>query len=383
MVLCALDWAELSNHDHRRWRMKLAEAVQTEADRVAVHCVHQHDTPWPDREAQDLLDSYGWQNVIMAGDWCERARKCVASSAAAAAMAKLQPCSEIATGQAPVERIASNRRVMGEDGRVRAVRLTATRDPEIRAAPLGLIDPILRTISFLGKDGKIAVLHYYAVHPTSYDRTGEVTPEFVGLARKRRSREDAGIPHIYFTGCAGNITAGKYNDGRRENRRLFADRIYSAMKASEADALRRPLQSSSWVIESVTLPLREDLEEASLRACLADPELDPKLKSKAALKLTYLKRRDMPIPVTCLHLNDDIAILHLPGEAFVEYQIFAQETRPDAFVAVASYGDLGTGYITLARSFAEGGYEPTDSFVSGKSEKILRSAIQRVLQLPG
>lgn len=382
IVLCALDWAELSNHDHRRWRRKLADAVQTEADRVAVHCVHQHDTPWPDREAQDLLDSYGWPNVIMAGDWCERARESVAASAAAA-MAKLQPCSEIATGQAPVERIASNRRVMGEDGKVRAVRLTVTRDPEIRAAPLGLIDPILRTVSFWGKDGKIAVLHYYAVHPTSYDRTGEVTPEFVGLARRRRSREDAGTPHLYFTGCAGNITAGKYNDGRKENRKVFTDRIYSAMKASETSAQRRLLQNTSWRIESVTLPPREDLEEASLRACLEDPELDPKLKSKAALKLTYLKRQEIPIPVTCLDLNDDIAILHLPGEAFVEYQIFAQEMRPDAFVAVASYGDLGTGYITLARSFTEGGYEPTDSFVSGKSEKILRGAIQRVLQLPG
>jgi hypothetical protein len=48
-------------------------------------------------------------------------------------------------------------------------------------------------------------------------------------------------------------------------------------------------------------------------------------------------------------------------------------------VAVASYGDLGTGYITMEKSFAEGGYEPSDSFVSGKSEAILRDAIRKVL----
>ena len=52
-----------------------------------------------------------------------------------------------------------------------------------------------------------------------------------------------------------------------------------------------------------------------------------------------------------------MAIAHLPGETFIEYQLHAQQARPDAFVAVAGYGDLGTGYITLERSFAEGGYE--------------------------
>ena len=142
VVLCALDWAELSNHDYQRWREQLADAVQTEADRVAVHCVHAHDTPWPDRDAQDLLDAYGFTNVIMAGDWCERARDRTVA-AAAQAMGRLERCSDISIGQAQVDRIASNRRVMGEDGKVRAVRWTKTRDSEVRAAPEGLIDPLL------------------------------------------------------------------------------------------------------------------------------------------------------------------------------------------------------------------------------------------------
>ena len=29
----------------------------------------------------------------------------------------------------------------------------------------------------------------------------------------------------------------------------------------------------------------------------------------------------------------------------MEYQLFAQRLRPDNFVAVAAYGELGTGYI--------------------------------------
>ena len=73
-----------------------------------------------------------------------------------------------------------------------------------------------------------------------------------------------------------------------------------------------------------------------------------------------------------------------PARKFIDIpalgQLFAQGLWPEAFVAVAGYGDLGPGYITLARSFAEGGYEPTDSFVSGEAEQIMRDAIERVMR---
>ena len=383
VVVLALDWAELSNGDYDRWRREVADAVGTEADRVAVHCVHAHDTPWPDRDAQDILDAHGCPHVIMSDDWAENVRQ-GAAEAAGAAMQRLQPCTDISIGQARVDKVASTRRVMGEDGKVRAVRWTKSPDPEVRSAPEGVIDPMLKSIGFWNDDTALAVLHYYAVHPTSRDGTGAVTPEFVGLARNRRTERDNNVPHIYFTGCGGNITAGKYNDGVADNRELFTGRIYDAMATAESESLKQPLNKLRWVIEPVCLPPREDLDEETLLATIAasaeSGEAASKTASKAALMLTYLRRRDRPIPITCLHLNDQVAVLHLPGETFIEYQLYAQQLRPDAFVAAAGYGDLGTGYITLEKSFAEGGYEPVDAFVSGESENILRAAIEKVLR---
>ena len=378
IVLCALDWAELSNGDYDRWRGELAQAVGTEAEHVAVHCIHAHDTPWPDRDAQDILDAHGRPNIIMAGDWAEKVRV-QAAQAAGEAMTKLQPCTDIAVGQARVERIASNRRVMGPDGKVAAVRWTQCTDPQVRDAPEGIIDPMLKTIGFYQGETPLALLHYYAVHPTSEDGTGLVTPEFVGLARNRR-RAESDVPHIYFTGCAGNVTAGKYNDGIADNRELFTERIHRAMLEAEQGSTRQPLERVGWTVEPVRLPPREDLAEENLLAQIASAATGAKVHSKAALMLTYLRRREWPIPITCLQLNELVAVVHLPGEIFIEYQLHAQASRPDAFVAVAGYGDLGTGYITLASSFAEGGYEPVDAFVSGRSEKIVRAAIEQVLR---
>ena len=58
------------------------------------------------------------------------------------------------------------------------------------------------------------------------------------------------------------------------------------------------------------------------------------------------------VDITCYRLGP-ATILHLPGEAFVEYQLFAQSLRPDNFAAVAAYGELGTGYICTDKAFAE------------------------------
>ena len=65
----------------------------------------------------------------------------------------------------------------------------------------------------------------------------------------------------------------------------------------------------------------------------------------------------------------------------IEYQLFAQQLRPNDTVAVAGYGDAGMGYICTASAFPEGGYEPTASNIVPESEVIFRDAIKRLLDV--
>src|SRR5215831_6681337 len=55
MVLLAVDWCEIRNESYERWRSVLAQAAQTNKERVLVSCVHQHDAPYSDLVAQQLL----------------------------------------------------------------------------------------------------------------------------------------------------------------------------------------------------------------------------------------------------------------------------------------------------------------------------------------
>ncbi|HPA47976.1 MAG TPA: hypothetical protein PK395_19585, partial [bacterium] len=86
------------------------------------------------------------------------------------------------------------------------------------------------------------------------------------------------------------------------------------------------------------------------------------------------------IEFTALQLGN-VHILHLPGEPMVEFQLFAQRVRRDAFVTVAGYGDCGTAYICTERSFPEGGYEPSASHLVPESEILVRDAIRRLLDV--
>src|SRR5204863_1225748 len=120
--------------------------------------------------------------------------------------------------EAKVEKVASNRRYFDEDGKLHFNRTSASRDPKARTAAEGTIDPLLKTVSFWNGDTPLLGLSAYALHPMSYYGKGGVSADFVGMARKRRQADTPGTVQIYASGCSGNVTAGKYNDGDPDNR---------------------------------------------------------------------------------------------------------------------------------------------------------------------
>jgi hypothetical protein len=134
-------------------------------------------------------------------------------------------------GRAKVTEVASNRRVLGADGKVKYVRFSASRIAEAREAPEGVIDPNVRLVSFWNEDHPLVSMTYYATHPQSYYGQGGVSADFVGMARNIRQAE-APIVHIHFNGAGGNIAAGKYNDGSPPNRRLLALRSCGGNESS-------------------------------------------------------------------------------------------------------------------------------------------------------
>ena len=381
VVLCAVDWCEIRAGDHVHWREVLAQAAGTTPERVAVQSLHQHNAPIADSASHQLLSGFHSPPSVVDIAWAERALQGVAQNIAAA-LKTAEPVTHLAHGEAAVAQVASNRRIMGTDGKVAKMRLSSTKDAALRELPEGLVDPMLKTISFWNGEKKLAALHYYATHPMSYYGDGMVTYDFVGTARERRTQED-GVPHVYFTGCGGNIAAGKYNDASKGARVRLGENVHAAMVASEQDMKRLPLTKIEWRASPVVLKSNPEFpEERMLKVC-ENATTAASTRIGAAFRVGFIRQSaaDVPIQFTSLHLGDDVCLLHLPGETFIEYQLLAQQQRPGAFVATASYGDGAPGYIPLEKSFAEGGYEPTQAFAAPDSEKVMRETIAELLRV--
>ncbi|HEX2474227.1 MAG TPA: neutral/alkaline non-lysosomal ceramidase N-terminal domain-containing protein, partial [Lacipirellulaceae bacterium] len=229
VVFVAVDWVGIGNEGHDAWREAIAQACGTEIGRVCVHALHQHDAPGCDFLAERIAAEAGLPGKLFP---VEFAREAINRAAAAAAEAQshLAQVTHVGYGSGRVEKVASNRRILGADGKVQFVRYTATTDPKIRNFPEGTIDSLVRLVSFWSGEKPIAVLSYYATHPQSYYYTGKVSADFVGMARDQaEAAEKAGL-HIHFNGAGGNIGAGKYNDGSPENRPVLAGRLAAGMK---------------------------------------------------------------------------------------------------------------------------------------------------------
>ena len=384
IVLCAVDWTGIGNDSNKAWRAALAKAGGTTPDRVAVHSLHQHDAPGCDFSAVKLLADYGLDELFSNS---KHSRKVIASTSEALkkAMVHLQPVTHAGFGKAKVEKFASNRRLLGPDGKVLHGRMSKCSKPEVRALPEGVIDPYVRLVSFWNQNKPLAVLSYYATHPQSYYGQGGVNPDTVGIARATRAMSVPEAVHIHFTGAGANVAAGKYNDGSPKNRAILAERLASGMEMAWKTTLKTPLLAKNieWRVKPVVLPLRDMYQDLSkMEAILKNPRAGTSNRIRAARNIAWARRvkaKD-PIALTCLRLGKE-SVLHFPGELFVEYQLAAQKLRPNDFVALAAYGDYAPGYIGDAISYTQGGYETGKvSRVAPEVESVLMLALKELLK---
>lgn len=381
IVFVAVDWCEIRNGAYDQWRDRLAQAAGTSRERVLAAALHQHDAPVVDSGAAALLAEAG-----LAGELYDEAFHAEAlertAAALSASLAAAVPVTHLGMGAAAIREIASNRRVVRADGRVGFHRGSRSAgDPALSAAPEGEIDPLLRTLSFWNEETPVAALSVYATHPMSRYGQGVVSADFVGLARRRRQAELPQVHQMYASGCSGDVTAGKYNDGSDASRERLIVRLQEGMAAAWAATRRVPLTQ----VDFRCVPLRLDyydhphLAPERLREQLSNPGLRTEDRILAAMGLSSYQRvqAGQPIDLCCLDCGAAKVIL-FPGETFVAYQLAAQQMAPEAFVVSVGYGECWPGYIPTDAAFADGFHDQW-LWVPPGSEQRLRAALEAIL----
>jgi hypothetical protein len=383
IVFVAVDWCEIRNESYDAWRAALAGVAGTDPERVLVTAIHQHDAPVVDIDAQRLLEAGGSAGAVCNIAFAETAVRRVAEAARLALEAPGQPVTHVGVGRAIVEQVASNRRYVLEDGSISYHRTSASHEPQAHLAPVGSIDPWLRTLSLWDGDRPLLALSTYAVHPMSYYGGGEVSADFMGLARRARQRRLPDVLQLYASGCSGNVTAGKYNDGARANRPVLAARMEAAMAGAWAATRREPLETVAFRSVPLQFEPRGGVghTDADLAARLVN-DAAPFDECLAAMALSWRRRAAAGRPIDLPVVSIGPAVLALlPGETYVEYQLLAQRLRPDAFVMAIGYGESATGYIPTALQLAEGDENLGDWYwVSETAEEVLTAGLREALR---
>ena len=167
---------------------------------------------------------------------------------------------------------------------------------------------------------------------------------------------------------------------------MLTERMADGMQRAWAATKKVPLTAADceWRVQPVHLPVAPHLDAAKLRRDAGRPAGGGRRSAYAPPdKLAFVLRRQSgaPIELACLKLGN-VYVLHMPGELFVEYQLAAQQLRPDDTVCMAAYGDYGTGYIGTEIAYAQGGYEtqPSSSNTAPQVERVLMDGVKALLK---
>ena len=377
VVWCSCDYIYICGETCERWKERLADAAGCPVENVFLHSVHQHDSmlvapeynPPPGAVGDDgkpypLEGSDPDYVAKTIGDITAEIARLIADDA-------WVPIAELKTAETRVGGLASNRRILNDDGVCYTSRTTMTTDPALQAFPTGLIDPMLRTVALVKEDGAVyAALHFYATHPQSAYGRDMVSGDVPGWAVRYACEKTPGTLHFYFTGCAGNVTMGKYNPS--------ADAAaIAALGTRLGEYLVRNL---SRLEERAGGPIR--LYRAEVTVPFDPARANPEHQAwgmRAYFEKTFERWKRSSI--TRFNAGGVNILSFGLSELCVEYQLYAQELVPENFLAAAAYSNGLYKCMPTAKAFDEGGYESgADAcLVTPEIEPVLKAAIREVL----
>ncbi|MCC6792746.1 MAG: hypothetical protein IT336_13725 [Thermomicrobiales bacterium] len=269
--------------------------------------------------------------------------------------------------------------------------------------------PVDRDVTVLRIDGvdgdPIAAVVGYACHPITVGPDNDkITPDYPG-ALKRTVEAATGATCLFLQGACGDIgpTRGVAQGGAQEYKRLGAilgaeaSRVWWETDAQpRQDRYEGTLESGAPLAiytdelladrdvrirvatRVMNLPLRQlpppDEMEAAFKENFAKlTELRETGGSEAEIKLVTMacKRTAMraqlardahgkthrQLEVQAIVFGDDIALVSIPAEPFVEIGLGVKQGSPFAHTFFSGYSNVGWSYIPVANAYPLGGYE--------------------------
>jgi hypothetical protein len=300
----------------------------------------------------------------------------------------------LAVGVTRRDDLSFNRRFHMKDGTVRFN--PGKLNPDIvRVA--GPIDPDVGVVAVQDASGATkAALTVFALHLDTVGGTDYSADYPYYLEGKLRGRFGKEFVSLFGNGTCGDINHIDVRHDKPQKGQEEAKRIGEALAQTVAAAIPdlSPSKSPRLAVRSTTIeaPLHRFTAE-ELAAARRDifkvgqrqlPFLD-EVRACTIVDVALLDTRGdglMPMEVQAIRLDDETAIVCLPGEVFVELGLAIKRASPFARTLVIELCNDDPAYIPTRKAFAEGSYETVNSRVqSGGGEKMVEAAVRLLGEL--
>lgn len=320
---------------------------------------------------------------------------------------KAQPSTISAGGSEQKTPVAFNRRFVMKDGSVKTWQ-SFSNTQVVRSA--GPIDPEIGLVAVRGEDGKLAgVISSFALHLDTVggNRWSADYPYFIEQHLRKMSGAD--VVSVFGIGCCGDINHSDPNRKERNKTDFIGNSLGETVTASisELPNVESPrLQVRSQV---VNLPMQEVTLQNLNRAkelipiARAGGKVDffDLVSAYKAVVLEQLQQKaprvdgekflswglshnwkgvgaSLPAEVTTMTLGNDVAIVFLPGEVFVELGLAIKQGSPYRTTLIIELSNcVETMYVPTRAAYAGGSYEVTNSALQpGGGEMLVETALK-------
>lgn len=288
------------------------------------------------------------------------------------------------------EGLSFNRRFHTKDGTV--LFNPGKLNPNI-VRPAGPIDPDVGLLQLRGGDKELALLTVFALHLDTVGGTEYSADYPFYLERKLRPLLGEGGVSLFGAGTCGDINHIDVSKKDLQSGQFEAERIGTALGETVRAALpmQRPQRSPRLAVRQaiVQAPLQKFSPEAIAQARKDMAKIGTRdltfLKQVEAYKITSLQMLPgdtLPMEVQVFRLSDEVALVGLPGEIFVDLGLAIKKASPFPVTLVIELCNDAPGYVPTIKAFKEGSYETINSRIQpGGGEKLVETATRLLKEL--
>ncbi len=386
LVFC--DLIGLSPDVSRRARRQAEQETGIPADNILLAGTHSHTGPL----YFDALRDYCHEKAIakQGKDLCESRdypSDLVAGIVQAIKDAESKVCPVQAQASvAQQQGLSFNRRFHMKDGTVRFN--PGVLNPDIiRAA--GPIDPGVGMVFFHDAAGKeaLAGLVNFALH---LDTTGGTLyaadyPYFV--EQNLREKFGQSFTLLFGTGTCGDINHIDVTTKDRLKPETIGATLAGTIAAAQVKTIDKPTLAVRRAVVEVPMQTfnAAEIEQARKDMDKIGTADLPFLDQVQAYKIMDVQARGgstIPLEVQVFRLSDEVAIVGLPGEVFVEHGLAIKKASPFPVTLVIELCQDDVAYVPTRKAFREGSYETVNSRIApGGGEAMTETAIKLLREL--